>query len=1446
MLGDAGTVRLAAAFFSAVFLLLTVAAWHFGSLGGGGGEQRGMSAPHVLSSVRSEEDPALSGVGQGGSMLSREIESMTSELGKELEGKLQSVFASKKKPEEQLHYRPPFTVHGIQGHYAACGDSVADGDVTQGINGDQDKARRFHGKVGSTYVIRCPAHCGSYLSVSHVYGCGPYLDVSSICLAGILDHKIGYESGGDVVIKLVPPVPSYESCFKLVSRYIDSAGASKLRAQRGRGPAAPAPYKKLWSTFPFSFAEWDKADGAAELTQGEYRGNRALITYRSTCTYPDTGSDVGCAGKRAFQILNLRNEKNSYNPVVFPPSGTYTGPLLVSIDAPGQRIFYTTDGQSPAGDTADSPSPLALRYRGPFYINEEGAFTVQAIGYSEMNFPPYSDVISKDYSIQEPLGGFPTELPEILGQKSLPPRVAGELQQTIPGKVSILAPKNIDNIVVPGKGSVYEIFFAVDASEEALEVRFTYPCGSKADSVRKFASALNHKGECEVTLPGGVWYVKAEGLMTGKAPCEGCQAYTKSAPVMHGPVMVKSRDGDAIPPHFQPHTSSFFAPSGTIDIIVVRRMAILFTLDGTVPVEGAPNTATCGENFEYDSDVITSKYGPKGCEVTLPEGRWMPCAMGRALDCDDFCKMMNRSLSTVECAGPYYVVPPVEPPKIYPTWESEDAPAIVAHDREAAGQWLGDPCKMVLKADKADVSICFKVKEVVKGMPFDESRLMNWPRPKCGAPATLKCGKPTPPGVYEGPDALRRDALVSSVRNDDECEISLPNGKWVMGVLGDEPVEACPPTTSKASHASCLITGEDGKECTVCPLYPHEARLKLGPFWCGPLPPCDPGHTGPDGGPCEECPEGTYKEVEGSDSCLACPANTHAPKASTAASACECNEGHTGPEGGPCSPCPTGTYKPLPGSMECTACPANSDSGLASLAETDCIANVGHTGKNGGPFSECPAGTYKDVVGSTPCKTCPPHSDSPVASAAITLCIADPGHTGPDGGPFQSCPTGTYKEVPGSSACLDCPANTDSPVASTAASACACNAGYSGQDGGPCTACPSGTYKNVIGSAECTPCPANAASPAASTVATACNCNSGYTGRNGGLCLACKRGTYKVKVGSALCLDCPPNSISPAASIAASACVCDAGYTGPDGGMCTACPSGTYKEQEGTGSCVNCPDEYTSQAGSTGAAACSPIPQPCNAGYTGPDGGPCATCPPGTYKDVPGGSLCQPCPANSGSSIASPAATACICDAGYTGPDGGPCAACPPGTYKDAEGSISCVDCPANSASPTASSIASACICNAGYTGPDGGPCTACTAGTYKDAEGGMACKVCPANSASPVASTAASACVCNAGYTGPACSPIPQPCNAGYTGPDGGPCTVCPAGKYKSIAGTGACLDCPESYTSAIGSTGAAACIPSEPPEPKSAVSGGGRCDSLVAMGCASLMSCISLRRRL
>jgi hypothetical protein len=90
-------------------------------------------------------------------------------------------------------------------------------------------------------------------------------------------------------------------------------------------------------------------------------------------------------------------------------------------------------------------------------------------------------------------------------------------------------------------------------------------------------------------------------------------------------------------------------------------------------------------------------------------------------------------------------------------------------------------------------------------------------------------------------------------------------------------------------------------------------------------------------------------------------------------------------------------------------------------------------------------------------------------------------------------------------------------------------------------------------------------------------------------------------------------------------------------------------------------------------------------------------------------------------------------------------------------------------------------------------PCRCC-AGKYGTATGQTteaSCTACPSNSTSPAGSAALTSCTCN----------------AGSTGPDGGNCTACVAGKYKTSAGSALCSDCPTNSTSPAGSTSLTHC---------------------------------------
>ena len=163
---------------------------------------------------------------------------------------------------------------------------------------------------------------------------------------------------------------------------------------------------------------------------------------------------------------------------------------------------------------------------------------------------------------------------------------------------------------------------------------------------------------------------------------------------------------------------------------------------------------------------------------------------------------------------------------------------------------------------------------------------------------------------------------------------------------------------------------------------------------------------------------------------------------------------------------------------------------------------------------------------------------------------------------------------------------------------------------------------------------------------------------------------------------------------------------------------------------------------------------------------------------------CAACPAKSSSS---PAKLNCDCDAGYTGQGTSmvPCVSCQAGRFKEIVGSAPCTSCPANTfseqisgqsirvefnsveyelstyavaANPMSNSSCKACaansssgpgswecLCDKGFSGPPGGPCTMCPANSFSPHQEST-CYACPLMSTSPAGSYSASNCSCAAG----------------------------------------------------------------------------------------------------
>jgi hypothetical protein len=480
-----------------------------------------------------------------------------------------------------------------------------------------------------------------------------------------------------------------------------------------------------------------------------------------------------------------------------------------------------------------------------------------------------------------------------------------------------------------------------------------------------------------------------------------------------------------------------------------------------------------------------------------------------------------------------------------------------------------------------------------------------------------------------------------------------------------------------------------------------------------------------------------------------------------------------------CTECFGGTYKSEPGTNACTNCPAGTH-GLRILA-----AN------SSSHCTNCVAGKYNDRVAMDHidnCLVCPAGQTSLAgASVCRTACVAGKYVVGAG---CTDCEAGKFSVNLDSPSCAGClPGTYSTTVRATSASVC--------------LMCPSNTFSSGNASA-CQPCQANALSVAGSVGQEFCYCRPGYAHAADALtCRICDQGTWNSQLGRTACSNCSLGLYS-------------ATFGAVGNETCLPCPLGQWSP-EGSANCNLCPVNSRAPASSGLLSSCV-----CNAGYFGPNGGPCTACMTGTFSGevgVTNASACVLCPGGTYSSTAGASA----------------CASCPtprtfslPGTITEAGcgcatnnyfGNVNtCVDNPEGwyGWSPYGGHRLVYChqFLSGGTIGPD--KCTTftmnvacsncqCACGTACGANYIQpSCVACPVNTNSLMLSSGIDACMCNAGYTG-----------AG-----GSSCIACAAGKFKNSSGSAICTNClAGAYSGVTGATSASVCEPC----PAGAFSGAG-----------------------
>lgn len=551
-------------------------------------------------------------------------------------------------------------------------------------------------------------------------------------------------------------------------------------------------------------------------------------------------------------------------------------------------------------------------------------------------------------------------------------------------------------------------------------------------------------------------------------------------------------------------------------------------------------------------------------------------------------------------------------------------------------------------------------------------------------------------------------------------------------ILSDEACNLCPVNTyctganivpEPCVENSVSVSGSNElSDCICIPgYYLHSTHSEYACI------PCAPGtyNNQSNQTACLDCPENTYNPLTTQLECVNdCDVNAYSPTGSINIENCKCNLGFAGEPGNVCIACEPGTFRENRSEYFCEVCPPHTyNVDYAANSHAMCVSCQADTESAAGSGSQlacvCKSGFFSTLQ----------FSDAGTAYYECTPCEEGKFQTSLNSSQCEDCVAGKFSVTVGatsSDTCVDCAlgsfaVNTGTTQCDLCAEGTWQNLAVPLHQTQPCDACPQHSSHGVLGSYNVHDC---LCSPGFDKELLAdvfvCElCKAGSFCPGNGTMLPCATNFFSELGVTLACTECAEFSqaVIEGPLTSASSCVCLPGAEGSFHASCTPCNTGYFQSFD-----------YTYDGSHN-------VPGLDLATHTE-----CLPCSNATYQANTGASACTLCPNATVSGMHSIDVVQCICEAGFYGPDGGPCVECLENFY--CPGGSLLLSCMLHAVSTVASTTIHDCRCLPGYYASlSGMACQKCPAGFY--CEGGTHKQACPVNSSSLSGSHAVTNCVC-------------------------------------------------------------------------------------------------------